>query len=56
MAADTIAGYIQGLLNGVEFRHSSYTLDRSSRSNALAHFLAQARGVDENSIVGLPRT
>jgi hypothetical protein len=42
MAADSIAGYIQGLLDGVTFTHTSYALDRASRKSALAHFLGQA--------------
>ncbi|ESX97361.1 hypothetical protein X753_32100 [Mesorhizobium sp. LNJC399B00] len=41
MAADSIAGYIQGLLDGVAFRHTSYALDRNSRKLALAHFLGK---------------
>jgi hypothetical protein len=41
MAADSIAGYIQGLLDGVTFTHTSYALDRGSRKSALAHFLGQ---------------
>jgi hypothetical protein len=40
MAADTIAGYIEGLLDGVEFKQTAYALDRSSRRDALARFLA----------------
>ncbi len=31
MAADTIAGYIQGLLDGGEFKRNAYALDRQSR-------------------------
>jgi len=31
MAADSIAGYIQGLLDGVAFTHTVYALDRNSR-------------------------
>ena len=42
MAADSIAGYIQGLLDGVTFTHTAYALDRDSRESALAHFLGQA--------------
>ncbi|WP_292189224.1 site-specific integrase [Mesorhizobium sp.] len=41
MAADSIAGYIQGLLDGVAFTHTAYALDRGSRKAALAHFLGQ---------------
>ena len=42
MAADTIAGYIQGLLDGIEFQRTTYALDRPSRKVALAQFLAEA--------------
>jgi integrase len=42
MAADSIAGYIQGLLDGVAFTHTAYALNRDSRKSALAHFLGQA--------------
>ena len=41
MAADSIAGYIQGLLDGVAFTHTAYALDRASRKSALAHFLGE---------------
>ncbi|RAZ91524.1 integrase [Mesorhizobium hawassense] len=41
MAADSIAGYIQGLLNGVAFTHTAYALDRDSRKAALALFLGE---------------
>jgi hypothetical protein len=41
MAADSIAGCIQGLLSGVAFTHTAYALDRDSRKSALAHFLGQ---------------
>src|SRR5260370_42638992 len=39
MAADTISGYIQGLLDGIEFTQTAYALDRDSRKAALARFL-----------------
>lgn len=42
MAADTISGYIQGLLDGVAFTQTAYALDRDSRKAALKRFLAQA--------------
>ncbi|TPI12229.1 DUF4102 domain-containing protein [Mesorhizobium sp. B4-1-3] len=42
MAADTIAGYIQGLLDGVEFKQTAYALDRKSRRAALDRFLQSA--------------
>lgn len=44
MAADTISGYIQGLLDGKAFRQTAYALDRDSRKAALARFLRRAEG------------
>jgi integrase len=44
MAADTISGYIQGLLDGVKFKQTAYALDRGSRKAALARFLSEAIG------------
>ncbi|WP_315825593.1 MULTISPECIES: tyrosine-type recombinase/integrase [unclassified Bradyrhizobium] len=44
MAADTISGYIQGLLDGVKFKQTEYALDRKSRKAALAQFLKSAIG------------
>src|SRR6185503_13981658 len=41
-AADTISGYIQGLLDGIEFKQTAYALDRESRKAALARFLQKA--------------
>ncbi|MNL63497.1 hypothetical protein D3C87_1876380 [compost metagenome] len=41
MAADSIAGYIQGLLDGVALTHTAYALDRDSRKSALEHFLGK---------------
>lgn len=49
MAADTIAGYIQGLLDGKEFKQTAYAVDRGSRKAALARFLMKAAGEDEAS-------
>ena len=46
MAADTIAGYIQGLLDGKAFKQTTYALDRDSRKAALARFLLKASGED----------
>lgn len=42
-AADTIAGYIQGLLEGIEFRQTGYALDRDSRK-ASGSLLEESRG------------
>jgi integrase len=49
MAADSIAGYIQGLLDGVAFTHTAYALDRDSRKSALAHFLGQTDAADRQA-------
>jgi integrase len=49
MAADTIAGYIEGLLDGKEFKQTAYALDRGSRKAALARFLMKAAGEDKAS-------
>lgn len=42
MAADTIAGYIDGLLERIEFKQTAYALDRTSRKAALTRFLDDA--------------
>lgn len=42
MAADTVAGYIKGLLDGKTFRQTSYALDRASREATLARLFEQA--------------
>ena len=47
MAADTISGYIQGLLDGIEFKQTAYALDRASRKAALSRFLLSAIGEEE---------
>ncbi len=47
MAADTMSGYIQGLLDGIEFKQTAYALDRGSRKAALARFLRRAAGDDD---------
>lgn len=49
MAADTVAGYVQGLLDGKEFKQTAYALDRDSRKAALARFLLKASMVNENT-------
>lgn len=48
MAADTISGYIQGLLDGIAFKQTAYALDRDSRKAALARFLQKAAGEGES--------
>lgn len=49
MAADTVAGYVQGLLDGKEFKQTAYALDRDSRKAALARFLLKASMENENT-------
>lgn len=50
MAADNIAGYIQGLLDGLKLKHISYALDRASRRASLAHFLGTADEVSDDAL------
>jgi integrase len=50
MAADTISGYIQGLLGGIEFKQTAYALDRHSRKAALVHFLKRASVGDQDPL------
>lgn len=54
MAADTISGYIQGLLDGKAFKQTAYALDRDSRKAALARFLQKAAGDEETAREELP--
>jgi integrase len=49
MAADTISGYIQGHLDGIEFKQTAYAVDRDSREAALARFLKRASGGDQEA-------
>jgi len=41
MAADTVAGFIRGLLEDKRFRQASYALDRASREAALVRLFEQ---------------
>jgi integrase len=41
MAADTLAGYINGLLNSVQFKRTCYALNRASREATLARLFSQ---------------
>ncbi|MFC3321294.1 tyrosine-type recombinase/integrase [Mesorhizobium cantuariense] len=50
MAADTIAGYINGLLDGVHFTRTSYALDRPVREAALSRLFSEVV-VDEDAVV-----
>ena len=51
VAADTISGYIEGLLDGVEFKQTSYALDRSARKATLARFLKKMSSAPDNSLI-----
>ena len=50
MAADTVAGYIQGFLDGKKFRRTTYALDRASREAALARLLEQSVFAEDNEV------
>ena len=43
MAANTVAGYLKALLEGVEFRRNTYTPDRESRRTAIEQMLIESR-------------
>jgi integrase len=45
MAADTVSGYVQALLEGTKFQRNSYTFDRRSRQDAIDKMLTDARAV-----------
>ena len=45
MAADNIAGYIQGLIEAAKFKHTAYSFDRESRKNALEQFLSSEQKI-----------
>jgi hypothetical protein len=50
MAADTISGHIQELLDGIACKLTAYALDRDSRKAALARFLTKAAAPDDEEI------
>jgi hypothetical protein len=50
MAADTISGYVQGLLDGIEFKQTAYALDRDSRKPPWPRFLKRASAGDPEMI------
>lgn len=41
MAADTVSGYINGLLNGAQFKRTCYAVDRASRGATLARLFTE---------------
>lgn len=51
MAADTISGYIEGLLDGVEFKQTSYALDRGARKATLARFLKKMSSPPDHGLI-----
>lgn len=51
MAADTISGYIEGLLDGVEFKQTSYALDRGARKATLARFLKKMSSPSDDGLI-----
>lgn len=51
MAADTISGYIEGLLDGVKFRQTSYALDRNARKATLARFLKRMSSPPDDNLI-----
>jgi integrase len=54
MAADTIAGYIAGLLSGMKYAQTAYSFDRPARRATLDQFLTQARQPQEPCFNGSP--
>jgi integrase len=48
MAADTVAGYIQGLLDGKESRRMTYAHDRGSRAAVVARLFEPSISLEEN--------
>lgn len=44
MAADTVSGYVQGLLDGKEFKQAAYAFDRNARKTSLDQFLKDISG------------
>ena len=48
-AADIVAGYVQGLLEGAKFRQTALACDRTSRKAALDQFIRKASQPSERS-------
>jgi hypothetical protein len=46
MAADTVAGYIAAVPDGVEFKHRSYPVDHASRRSAMADIFVRTVQLD----------
>ncbi len=48
MAADTVSGYIRGLLDGVQFKRTTYAVDRAARRVALDRFFSEEQMLDRH--------
>lgn len=46
--ADTVAGYINALLNGAEFKRTIYAFDRRARHKATVRFLERQRDPEDD--------
>ncbi|MER9758447.1 tyrosine-type recombinase/integrase [Mesorhizobium sp. M0138] len=53
MAADTIAGYINGLLDGMRFTRTSYALDRPARGVALSRLFSEVAADEDADVEAL---
>lgn len=53
-AADTMAGFIQGLLDGKVFNRATHTLNRVARKRAISGFLERAEGSEGPAFEQLP--
>lgn len=51
-AADTMAGFIQGLLDGKEYQRAIHSLDRVARKRAITGFLDHAQGSGPERVSG----
>ncbi|RVT81630.1 DUF4102 domain-containing protein [Rhodobacteraceae bacterium CCMM004] len=51
MAVDTVAGYIQGLLDGAQFERTTYALDRNARREALSRFISRSSETTSGTIL-----
>ncbi len=49
MAADTVAGYIQGLMDGARFTRTAYALDRETRAAAMKRMLIEHLGSSQQT-------
>lgn len=45
MAADTVSGYVNALLEVITFNRNTYALDRPSRQDAIDQMIVEAKGL-----------